>query len=211
MEKADKRADILKAAEQLFAEYGYEATSTRQIAKESGANMAMINYYFGGKMGVFVEIMEERVASFKTQLNLIHDDQVPVLDKLMKVIEQYAERIVGSYSFHRMMHRELSFSSLRPEIFEKIKEAMRQNLLVIERIIEQGINEGVFRPVDIRMTIITIMGTISMVTNSPSKIAPDNDIDLSKKQHREEIKKRVITHLKDLMLTYLIKPKNDTI
>ncbi|MDQ7949258.1 MAG: TetR family transcriptional regulator, partial [Pedobacter sp.] len=33
MEKADKRTEILRAAEQLFAEFGYEGTSTRQISK----------------------------------------------------------------------------------------------------------------------------------------------------------------------------------
>ena len=42
MEKIDKRANILEAAERLFTELGYEGTSTRQIAKESGANMSMI-------------------------------------------------------------------------------------------------------------------------------------------------------------------------
>ncbi|RYG15116.1 MAG: TetR/AcrR family transcriptional regulator, partial [Chitinophagaceae bacterium] len=45
MEKTDKKTDILNAASMLFSEFGFEGTSTRQIAKESGANMAMINYY----------------------------------------------------------------------------------------------------------------------------------------------------------------------
>ncbi|RZL05297.1 MAG: TetR/AcrR family transcriptional regulator, partial [Pedobacter sp.] len=48
-EKADKRVNILEAAEKLFSELGYEGASTRQIAKEAGANMSMINYYFGSK------------------------------------------------------------------------------------------------------------------------------------------------------------------
>ncbi len=69
MEKTDKKTDILKAAEMLFSEFGYEGTSTRQIAKESGANMAMINYYFGSKEGVFIEIMEDRISGFKSQLS----------------------------------------------------------------------------------------------------------------------------------------------
>jgi AcrR family transcriptional regulator len=206
MEKTDKKTDILIAAEKLFCEYGFEGTSTRQIAKESGANMAMINYYFGSKMGVFMEIMEERVLGFKSQLNLIKEEKIPARDKLLKVIEKYASRILNNASFHKMMHRELSLS-LRPEVFAQIKEAMGQNLFVIEDIIKEGIASGDFRPVDIRMSIVSVMGTISMVTTSPNKIAPDSNYDLNNEEDRETIKKRLIAHLQDMILTHLTKPQ----
>ncbi|MNJ97711.1 HTH-type transcriptional repressor NicS [compost metagenome] len=202
MEKTDKKTDILVAAEKLFCKYGFEGTSTRQIAAESGANMAMINYYFGSKMGVFKEIMEERVLSFKSQLNQIKDENIPAKEKLMKVIDKYATRILRNANFHKMMHRELSLS-LRPEVFDQIKGAMGQNLIVIEDIIKDGISSGDFRDVDIRMTIVSVMGTISMVTTSPNKIAPDSNYDLNNEKDREVIKKRLIAHLQDMILTHL--------
>ena len=202
MEKTDKKTDILIAAEKLFCEYGFEGTSTRQIAAESGANMAMINYYFGSKMGVFKEIMEERVMSFKSQLNQIKDENIPAKEKLMKVIDKYASRILSNANFHKMMHRELSLS-LRPEVFDQIKSAMGQNLIVIEDIIKEGIACGDFRDVDIRMTIVSVMGTISMVTTSPNKIAPDTSYDLDNEKDREVIKTRLIAHLQDMILTHL--------
>nr|WP_138722122.1 TetR/AcrR family transcriptional regulator [Pedobacter helvus] len=202
MEKTDKKTDILVAAEKLFCEYGFEGTSTRQIAAESGANMAMINYYFGSKMGVFKEIMEDRVMSFKSQLNQIKDENISAKEKLMKVIDQYATRILSNANFHKMMHRELSLS-LRPEVFDQIKGAMGQNLIVIEDIIKEGIACGDFRDVDIRMTIVSVMGTISMVTTSPNKIAPDTSYDLDNEKDREVIKTRLIAHLQDMILTHL--------
>lgn len=202
MEKTDKKTDILVAAEKLFCEYGFEGTSTRQIAAESGANMAMINYYFGSKMGVFKEIMEERIIHFKSQLNQIKEEKIPAKEKLLKVIGKYATRILNSASFHKMMHRELSLS-LRPEVFDQIKAAMAQNLIVIEDIIKEGISTGDFREVDIRMTIVSVMGTISMVTTSPNKIAPDSNYDLSNVKDREIIKNRLIAHLQDMILTHL--------
>jgi len=202
MEKTDKKTDILVAAEKLFCEFGYEGTSTRQIAAESGANMAMINYYFGSKMGVFKEIMEERLMSFKSQLNQIKNENIPAKEKLMQVIDKYATRILSNANFHKMMHRELSLS-LRPEVFDQIKAAMGQNLLVIEDIIKDGIACGDFRDVDIRMTIVSVMGTISMVTTSPNKIAPDSTYDLDNEKDREVIKARLITHLQDMIITHL--------
>ena len=43
---------ILAAAEELFAEAGYEGTSIRQIALKAGVPVALISYHFGGKLGV---------------------------------------------------------------------------------------------------------------------------------------------------------------
>jgi AcrR family transcriptional regulator len=203
MEKADKKAEILKAAEWLFAEFGFEGTSTRQIAKESGANMAMINYYFGSKEGVFLEIMESRIADFKTQLNLIAKENISAQDKLLKVVEVYSTRIFSNICFHKMMHREL-LQIQRPEMFTQIKDAMSQNRMVIESIINKGIDDGSFRKVDVRMLIVSFMGTINMVAISPTKVIADPNFDINNDADRNLLKTRLIDHLHDLLLTHLI-------
>jgi AcrR family transcriptional regulator len=206
MEKADKRVSILEAAEKLFSELGYEGASTRQIAKEAGANMAMINYYFGSKEGVFMEIMGQRVLEFKHQLKEIKEMEVTVMDKLLLVVERYASRILCNLTFHKMMQRELSLPQ-RPEMFSTIKSAMLENMLVIEGIIEEGIQAGLFRKVDVRMLIATIMGTISNVAISPSKITSGTSLNINLKKDRKLIMERLITHLKDLVTIYLTPNK----
>ena len=40
---------ILQAAENIFAEQGYKAATTREIAKSAGVNLATIHYYWGFK------------------------------------------------------------------------------------------------------------------------------------------------------------------
>jgi len=208
MEKPDKRENILKAAEKLFCDLGYEGTSTRQIAKDSGANMAMINYYFGSKEGVFMEIMTEKIQHFNTQLKSIDQNQSSGMEKLLMVIEGYANRIMTHRSLHKMMHRELSFPH-RPEMFSKIKEVMANNVSVIEHIIEEGIEKGQFRKVDTRMLIATVMGTISNVAVSPSKITSGSGLDIENKKDRKIITERMILHVKELVTLYLT-PTNDT-
>ncbi|QIL39518.1 TetR/AcrR family transcriptional regulator [Pedobacter sp. HDW13] len=202
-EKVDKRQAILEAAEKLFCETGYEGTSTRQIAKESGANMAMINYYFGSKEGVFVEIMNERIAGFASQLKIINEDKISAIEKLHKVIEGYVNRILNNTAFHKMMHRELSLTQ-RPEMYDKIKDAMSQNMQLIDRIITDGIEDGSFnKDVDVRMIIATIMGTISNVVIAPNKILSCSNFDLNNPKDKKMIKERAITHLQDLTTVYL--------
>jgi len=206
VEKTDKKTDILVAARKLFAEFGFEGTSTRQIAKESGANMAMINYYFGSKEGVFLEIMEDKISGFKTQLNQINDERIPAKEKLLKVVDQYATRIFSNISFHKMMHRELSLTQ-RPEMFSQIRDAMTRNRTVIENIIENGIADGSFRKVDVRMSIATIMGTISLIASQPTKV--EDKIDINNEKEREVLRKRMVAHLQDFIITHLAKPQND--
>src|ERR1035438_1643159 len=45
----DTRQKILDAAERLFGEQGYGATSLRHIIAEAGVNLAAIHYHFGTK------------------------------------------------------------------------------------------------------------------------------------------------------------------
>lgn len=206
MERIDKRTSILEAAEKLFSELGYEGTSTRQIAKESGANMAMINYYFGSKEGVFMEIMSKRIADFKEHLNSISKGGGTGMEKLLKVVEGYATRILCNHTFHKMMHRELSLPQ-RPEMFSNIENAMAENQLVIETIVNAGITDGSFRQIDVRMLILTLMGTISKVAISPAKITSGTGLDINNPRDRKVITERLIAHLKDLITIYLTPQK----
>lgn len=208
MEKTDKKSDILTAAEKLFSEFGYEGTSTRMIAKESGANMAMINYYFGGKEGVFLEIMESKITAHRSQIQGINDLKVSAWEKLQLVIDQYANKIFSNMCFHRMMQRELSLSQ-RPELYSKINDAVVQNRKVIERIIEGGIENGEFKQVDVRMLIAGVFGTISAVGLQPSKVVDNEDFDIENDVMREALRQRVAIYIKELVKSYLIIPKND--
>lgn len=194
------------AAEKLFSELGYEGTSTRQIAKEAGANMAMINYYFGSKDGVFMDIMSNRMKDMRSQLSSIQEENIPVIEKFMLVIEQYVRRVLSNISFHKMMHRELSLSQ-RPEMFSKLKAAMSENLNSIESLINEGIADGTFRKVDVRMVIATIMGTITNVATAPSKITAGSNLDIQIPADREILTERLIAYLKDLIRTYITPQK----
>lgn len=51
------RDRILAAASQLFAERGYDATSTRAIADAVGLNIATVAYHVGGKSDLYREVM----------------------------------------------------------------------------------------------------------------------------------------------------------
>jgi TetR/AcrR family transcriptional regulator, regulator of cefoperazone and chloramphenicol sensitivity len=65
------RDRILKAAERLFAERGYEATSVRTIVAKARVNQAAINYHFAGKDGLYREVLRSAFRAL-TEHQLAH-------------------------------------------------------------------------------------------------------------------------------------------
>lgn len=59
------RDQLLDAAERLFAEKGLDATSVREITSAAGANVASVNYYFGGKENLYQEVFRRRLAAVR--------------------------------------------------------------------------------------------------------------------------------------------------
>jgi AcrR family transcriptional regulator len=55
------RERILDAAEALFMEHGFEATSLRLITASAGANLAAANYHFGSKEELFRAVLTRRL------------------------------------------------------------------------------------------------------------------------------------------------------
>ena len=56
--KKDPKQRILDSAIALFAQKGYSAVGVREISTEANVNIAMISYYFDGKVGILKEIIE---------------------------------------------------------------------------------------------------------------------------------------------------------
>jgi AcrR family transcriptional regulator len=74
------RERILKAAQRLFAERGYEATSVRAIVAKARVNQAAINYHFAGKDGLYREVLR---AAFRalTEHQLAHAEEAKTMSR----------------------------------------------------------------------------------------------------------------------------------
>ena len=66
---------ILDAAESLFMEHGFEATSLRSITAAAGVNLASVNYHFGSKEELFQAVLTRR-------LDPMNQDRVALLTRL---------------------------------------------------------------------------------------------------------------------------------
>lgn len=95
--KATSKARLLDGALRCIAQRGYAATSSRDIAKAAGANVASINYHFGGKdalvneaLGQCFGMWNQRVEeAFAAAAGLGPSDQLAAI--LRAAIDSFAE------------------------------------------------------------------------------------------------------------------------
>jgi AcrR family transcriptional regulator len=57
---SDTKTRLLRMAERLFAEQGFDGVSLRKLTAAAGVNLAAVNYHFGSKEGLLTAIFESR-------------------------------------------------------------------------------------------------------------------------------------------------------
>jgi len=86
------RERILKAAERLFADRGYEATSVRAIVAKARVNQAAINYHFAGKDGLYREVLRTAFRAL-TEHQLSHAQETKAMPR---------EKALGEFVRHQL-------------------------------------------------------------------------------------------------------------
>ena len=116
------RERIIKAAERLFAERGYDATSIRAIVAKARVNQAAINYHFDGKDGLYREVLR---AAFRalTEQQLDHAEEMKAMSReaaLAEFIRRQLRPLLGRDEYSRHM-RILNWETVRPTaVFRKL-------------------------------------------------------------------------------------------
>lgn len=58
--KGDSKKNLIAAAEALFAEKGFDASTTREIAAKSGDTLGTLSHHFGSKENILIEVVNQR-------------------------------------------------------------------------------------------------------------------------------------------------------
>ncbi|HEY5679071.1 MAG TPA: helix-turn-helix domain-containing protein [Pseudomonadales bacterium] len=136
---AEKRERLLAAARELFAERGFEDTSTQQIAKTAGVSEGILFHHFGSKRGLLERIAEDFVAA---GVQAAMPDTPGQLSEEMVVrgAFDFADAHPALYRLLEQMSRELGGSS----------GASRSAVIVaaIEKSLRAGMAQGIVREGD---------------------------------------------------------------
>lgn len=76
--RGQARELLLEAAVALFAERGYDRTTTRDVAERAGVDAALIARYYGGKDGLYLAALREETGDAEPP-DLLHRDRTASL------------------------------------------------------------------------------------------------------------------------------------
>ena len=85
---------ILEAANKVFKEKGYDGTTVQDIADVANTTKSMVNYYFRSKEKLFGIVFKAQFQEFYgVTIGIIKSD-LPLHDKIVKVVEHDTENIL---------------------------------------------------------------------------------------------------------------------
>lgn len=87
------QARILDAAEELFANKGFESTSVREITGAAGVRGASVNYYFSSKRDLAVEVIRRRFGA----LTALREERLAAVDLSAGSREERTEHVVAAF------------------------------------------------------------------------------------------------------------------
>jgi AcrR family transcriptional regulator len=135
------KARILEAAGQMFAEFGFDGTTIRDICQRADANIAAVNYYFGDKQRLYIEAVVQAHRWRLEQFPLTQwPEGTPPETRLADFITTFVRRVRsgpdGTWHAKLMMREmanpsaacgELVQSTIRPQ-FEILLQILRELL-----------------------------------------------------------------------------------
>lgn len=150
---------ILDAAQALLARHGYAGLSMRELALESGLAKATIYHYFQDKEEIFRQVLARDMQTVHEHLMRAMAAETGSRAKLRAVV----------YTLFSLMHarRTIMMSVLRElgenkQVFHEVICAHRNtHLKLLMGLIQAGIDEGVFRPVNVEYTTYSLLGMIN--------------------------------------------------
>jgi TetR/AcrR family transcriptional regulator, regulator of cefoperazone and chloramphenicol sensitivity len=109
----ETRDRLLNAAARLFAERGFARVTVRDICKKARANVAAVNYHFGGKDGLYQAVMRMAMETMQgtTEAARAAGRNLPPAERIRAYVAVFAERLLGPHHetwIHQLMMRELS-------------------------------------------------------------------------------------------------------
>ena len=155
LEGRPMRENILVAAVQLFAEYGYHAAPLRDIARIAGIQAASIYHHYPNKQALLVEIME-------THMQLL----VNSIERIVQIEDDPLQRLHAAIASHIRLHTsykneffiiDTELRALEGENRSHIISLRKKYEAYLQDIIRDGMRRGTFRQSDAKVSSYAII------------------------------------------------------
>ena len=158
-----KKKDLINAAIRLFADQGFDGTSTIQLSREAGVTEPLIYYHFRGKDDLFTHILKTSFDQYFLRLAAVSQPGDTQFEKLERLLSLHMDII-------REMPREVYLiASACPSKFKDPENVCTKNIKkqrewlkgFVTECLEKGIETGEFVKVPVAKTVSLIISLIT--------------------------------------------------
>jgi AcrR family transcriptional regulator len=146
----ETRERLIDASARLFAERGFSKVTVREICRRARANVAAVNYHFGGKQGLYDEIVNSAIRTMQKTTDEIRKagTDEPPEEQLATFVRIFLSRVMEHRDgwIHQLMTREISDPT--PALDRVIKNVVRPRMEYLAGVIAQLLR---CRPDDVRV------------------------------------------------------------
>lgn len=166
--KLDTRTRLLQAGGKIFAQDGFRGATVRAIARQAQANVAAINYYFAGKEGLYLAVIEHTFAAAQAKYppDLGLDAEAGAPQRLHAFVSSILLRILdeGRPAWHgKLMIREIADPS--PVLDRVVEEMIRPLYQQLAGIVGELLCPGASVEA-VQLAAMSIMGQCLFYRNS---------------------------------------------
>lgn len=124
------RAEILVAAETLFAEHGYSGVSLEAIALRAGMHQPGIHYYFPTKRALYEAVVGAALGTVEDLTLSALAARSPPRARLIAMVEAWVDLLAGRPTLARLMLHEAANpdSTAMPRIFAELGQRIGKRL-----------------------------------------------------------------------------------
>jgi AcrR family transcriptional regulator len=161
MQEIKTKEKMLHIARTLFWKNGYHATSMRDLAKEYGCKPANIYNFFPNKEEILYEVLLEEMLQIIEPIRHLEDDEItdPV-QQLHIIIESHLE-VTLSYRRSAKTLFDVTLDNLSPQKRKEIVGLRDTYDRIIRKVIQRGIDSGLFRGTDAKLVSFMIASMIT--------------------------------------------------
>lgn len=158
--REERKRQILAVAAMLFANRTYSRTSLQDIASRLRFRKQSLYYFFGKKEDILYEILIAAISQVVEWLKRITESPAGPVEKLRNVIAMHAYEFHANESITKLYSQE-KWDVLRPSRRRELKTLERQYDDMLQGILREGIDDGLFRAdMDVKITAFAMVGML---------------------------------------------------
>jgi AcrR family transcriptional regulator len=158
-ELEQRRHEIAASAVPLFLAKGFQETGLREIARAAGIGKSTLYDYFPTKDDIIIFVIEENLTDLIVRANAIIAQEKSAPERLRQVMHMHLDFLLENKAL--FLRLSLEAQRLKAESQQRIQIQRYAYQDLLQDLIEAGIAEGSFRPVNPTMAMKAL---ISMMT-----------------------------------------------